>query len=42
MEMFFKSKVYNSNEDSMDTENEHRTDRNDGNETIFDAIKASA
>lgn len=42
VELLFKYKVNNSDKDTMEAEDEHRADRDDRNETDFDAVEASA
>ena len=42
MELLFKCKVNDSDEDTMESEDKHRADRNDRNEMDFDAVETSA
>ena len=42
MEILFEYKINNPDKDAMESKDEHRADRDDRNETDFDAVEASA
>ena len=42
MKLLFKCKVNDSDEDAMESEDKHRADRDDGDNTDLDAVETSA
>ena len=42
MELLFKCKVNDSDEDAMESEDKHRADRDDGDKSDLDAVETSA
>ena len=42
MEILFDNKINNADKDAMESEDEHRADRNNRNEADFDAVETSA